>query len=280
MTTEVLTFEKWQGTGNDFVVVDGRQQSLPWSEVARRVSDRRRGVGADGLLVAEAGRDHLLAMRYFNADGQEAEMCGNGLRCLALFAARHGVSQNPLNWETGAGVVTTRRRGDVVEVEMGSPRVRPADIPVAWDGKDVLGRLIEVEGQQFEVSCVGFGNPHAIVFVNDVDDSPVETLGPRFEDHPMFPHGVNTTFVEVVSKRDIRQRTYERGVGETEACGTAACAAAHVSSALGLTEATVTVHTRGGDLEVSRRTDGSMTMAGPATRVFEGTMTIKLERSQ
>lgn len=262
MSTPV-PFTKMHGLGNDYVVVAGESVGAhDPSVLARAVCDRRFGVGADGLLLvsgAEPGAD--FRMRMFNVDGSEAEMCGNGLRCAALFAREEGLvtGDGPFAAATGAGLLTVSfgDSGADIAVEAGRATVSPAE-------------TIEASGERVELVPVSVGNPHAVIFVDDVEEAPVTTLGPQIETHGRFPDRTNVEFVEVVSDHVLRQRTWERGCGETLACGTGACAVAAAAVATGRAQPALEIQLRGGVLRMSVE-GGGVTMRGPAVRVFDGT---------
>jgi len=271
-----MRFTKMHGLGNDFLVVDERTHSgHNWPELARRLCDRRRGVGADGILLIGEASSGGLRMRLFNADGSEAENCGNGVRCVALLAARQGLAGPRVTWETGAGpVVTLVREDGMVTVDMGSPRFAPAEIPVAVQGVDALDVDLELPGAVVRASCVGMGNPHCVVQVDDVEQAPVGEWGPLIEHHRLFPARTNIEFVSVQSPRHVLQRTFERGVGETDACGTGACATVVALRRRGLVETAADVTLRGGTLHIEWPDGGSVLMTGPAEAVYEGEVAV------
>jgi diaminopimelate epimerase len=271
-----VQFRKLHGTANDFVYVDARR-GLPFdpAALAPRLCDRHRGIGADGLILLLDSEIADCRMRIFNADGSLAEMCGNGIRGFAKFVLDHGlVGRDPLRVETDAGVRTlsVRRAGGrvvSVTVDMGPPEWDGPRIPVAADGA-VLDRPLEVAGRTWTVSCVSMGNPHCVVFVDDVAAIDLHEIGPGFERHPFFPRRVNTEFVAVESPERLRMRVWERGAGETLACGTGACAAAVVAARTGRTGRRVAVALRGGALAIDWRDDDHVYMTGDATEVFAG----------
>jgi len=273
-----LRFAKLHGTANDFVYVDARE-GFPGdpAALAPRLCDRRRGIGADGLILLEraSSDDADCRMVIYNADGSRPEMCGNGIRGLAKFVHDHGlVHADPLRVETDAGVRTIHaevRNGRVarVTVDMGVPEWRGRAIPVASDG-EVVDRPLDVAGKGYRVTCVSMGNPHCVVFVDDVDRLPLADIGPRFEHDPFFPRRVNTEFVQVLSPERVRMRVWERGAGETMACGTGACAAAVSAARTGRTGRSVVVALPGGELEINWRADDRVLMTGDAVEVFEG----------
>ncbi|MEJ2183707.1 MAG: diaminopimelate epimerase [Nitrospirota bacterium] len=269
-----MTFVKMQALGNDFVLLDRRgQETGGLGELARRLCRRRFGVGADQMLVlVDPGRGDF-GMRIFNADGSEVEMCGNGIRCLARYIWDRGLSaKSVLEIETPAGIIRPERTGDLVRVDMGQPVLEGRDIPVAHDGR-VVDYPLSLDGRSLPITCVSMGNPHAVVFVQDVAAYPVNTVGPRVENHPFFPGRTNVEFVEVVNSEEIRMRVWERGAGETMACGTGASASAVASALRGLTGRKVTVHLAGGDLLIEWHAEGRVFMTGPAEEVFQGDIT-------
>jgi diaminopimelate epimerase len=273
-----MRFSKYQGIGNDFVMLadpDDRLELEP--EMVRAICDRRFGIGGDGVIrVAPGGDGAEFFMDYVNSDGSVAEMCGNGIRCLALFARAEGLtSSREMKIGTRAGLkVVEVLDSDRVRVDMGAPIFEPERIPVVWDGSDALDARLDVNGDTFAVSCVSMGNPHAILLVDDPEVAPVTTLGPKLEVHEAFPNKTNVEFMRVEPPDRIRMRVWERGSGETLACGTAAAATAVVGRLLGGAGETVTVSLPGGELEVSW--DGSVSsprpvyMTGPAVEAFSG----------
>ena len=273
-----MEFHKIHGAANDFVVVDGRDATEDWPALAVRVCDRRRGVGADGLLVLQPpeGAEADFKMLYHNADGSEAEMCGNGIRCMAKFALDIGATEKrELTWETGAGLVRTEALEHglaeaTVRVNMGPPRLRPGDIPVEGQGEMVREQPFPVDGTSLELTCVSMGNPHAVTYVDSVASFPLERLGPLVEHHASFPRRTNFEIVEVLAPDHLRMRVWERGVGETMACGTGACAVAVASHLVRGTDETVTVDLPGGRLSISWTSGGDVMMTGPAETVFVG----------
>ncbi len=277
--TKRLRFTKMHGAGNDFVVLDGLRDALPPVEpLARRLADRHFGVGCDQLLVVRPSQAADFRMEIFNADGSQVEMCANGIRAFFKYLRDAGHTEaESVRVETLSGVVVPRWAGeDTVTVEMGAPILAPAKIPTTLgvdpDGP-VLDAALALEGQEIRVSCISMGNPHAVVYVDDVDAAPVAELGPRIENHPAFPNRVNVEFVQVESPARVRQRTWERGTGETLACGSGACAVVVASILRGTTGREVGVQLRGGELAISwRGGPDSVFMTGPAAHVFEGWM--------
>jgi diaminopimelate epimerase len=275
-----LRFAKLHGTANDFIYVDARE-GFPGdpAALAPRLCDRRRGIGADGLILVEtaAGSDAHCRMAIYNPDGSRAEMCGNGIRGLAKFVHDRGlVHADPLRVETDAGVkaihVALNGNGRVarVTVDMGVPVWSARDIPVAAAEGEVIERPLDVDGQRWVVTCLSMGNPHCVVFSDDVAGLALGELGPRFARHRFFPRGINTEFVRVVGRERLEMRVWERGAGETMSCGTGACAAAVAAARTGRTGRHVTVALPGGELEIDWRADDRVLMTGDAVDVFEG----------
>jgi diaminopimelate epimerase len=274
MTT--LAFTKMEGLGNDFVVVDATQTPFTLTAAQiRRLADRRFGVGCDQVLVVERPQSAAADFRYriFNADGGEVEQCGNGARCFVVFVRAQGLTdKRALVVETKGGLIRPRlEAGGEVTVDMGVPRFRPEDIPLTG-GTGGITEPLEVDGTMVIISAVSMGNPHAVQVVDDVDAAPVATQGPRIERHPRFPERVNAGYMQVVDRANIRLRVYERGAGETLACGTGACAAVVAGIRRGLLDRRASVQTHGGMLSIEWQGEGSrVMMTGPATAVFEGT---------
>lgn len=273
-----LKFTKMQALGNDFVVLDAREGALggpgTLGELARRLCRRRLGIGADQMLVLSGSGKADFRMLIYNADGGEVEMCGNGIRCLARYIWDRGLSEKKvLDIETLAGIIRPEREGDMVRVDMGEPVLEGREIPVDLDGL-VADYPVEVDGETMLITCVSMGNPHAVIFVDNLGGLPVSYYGPKIENHPLFPRRTNVEFVEVLSPEEIRMRVWERGAGETLACGTGASAAAVASSLKGLTGRAVRVHLEGGDLLVEWSREGRVFMTGPAEEVFEGEIKI------
>ena len=269
-----LRFTKMQGLGNDFVVLDGIRQRVDLSPAqVRLLADRRFGVGCDQVLLVEAPRgDADFRYRIFNADGGEVEQCGNGARCFVVFARDQGLTtKRELRVETAGGLIVPRLEADgQVTVDMGVPRFAPAAVPFI-DGAGAIDEALDVDGTPVRISALSMGNPHAVQVVADVDQAPVTTQGPRIEHHPRFPQRVNAGYMQVVDRATIRLRVWERGAGETLACGTGACAAVVTGMRRGLIDSPVRVLVRGGELQIAWAGDGlPVQMTGPATTVFEG----------
>ena len=271
-----LAFTKMQGLGNDFVVVDATREPFELSPAQIRVlADRRFGVGCDQVLVVERPRSARadFGYRIFNADGGEVEQCGNGARCFVVFVREHGLSdKRSLVVETAGGLIHPTLDDDGnVTVDMGRPRFRAEDVPFAGGTSAVIEPL-DVDGTMLQVSALSIGNPHAVQVVADVDAAPLAKQGPRIENHPRFPARVNAGYMQVVDRATIRLRVWERGAGETLACGTGACAAVVTGIRRGLLDSPVRVQTRGGWLTIAWSGDGHpVMMTGPAVTVFEGT---------
>ena len=274
-----LRFTKMHGLGNDFVVLDGVTRPVALSSAQyRALADRHFGVGCDQILLVEAPTrpDTDFRYRIFNADGGEVQQCGNGARCFVRFVHDKGLTpKREIRVETASGVIVPRLEDDGrVTVDMGPPRFAPADIPFHAPDRQASYSL-DVAGRALEISALSMGNPHAVWLVDDVDAAPVAELGPLIEHHPRFPERVNAGFMQVLARDEIRLRVFERGSGETLACGTGACAAAVAGMTRGLLDAAVTVHTRGGDLVIRWAGEGqSVFMTGPAVSVFEGEIEI------
>ena len=271
-----IPFAKMHGAGNDFVVIDclAGDPVADWTAFARFALDRRLGVGGDQLLLVRPSREADFAMAIRNADGGSAEMCANGIRAFAKYVRDRGLAaQDRIRVETLAGVVTPRwRGGDQVEVEMTRPVFAPEKIPTRLAGAPPLVDVpLELDGQVLRVTALSMGNPHCVVFVDDPAEFPVERLGPRIEHHPLFPERVNVEFVARASADELVQRTWERGSGETLACGSGACAAAVAGVLSGRSSRDVAVRLRGGVLRIRWPADGApVIMTGPAAHVFDG----------
>jgi diaminopimelate epimerase len=272
------------GAGNDYIYVDCLARPIPDNpaELARRVSDRHFGIGGDGLILILPSQVADARMRMFNADGSEAEMCGNGIRCLAKYVYDHGLVRRPtLRIETPRGVLSLDLEihgGRVrrVRVDMGEPILQPQQIPTTLAGNPaladgpVVGAPLDVAGRKLAVTCVSMGNPHCVTFVDRLNDDWVLGVGPQIEAHPAFPRRANAEFVEVVSPEEVRMRVWERGSGETLACGTGASAVCVAGALAGRTRRKVLVHLRGGDLDLQWAENNHVYMTGPAVEVFSG----------
>ncbi len=274
-----LTFSKMHGLGNDFIVIDNRSGRLQAdASLVRFLADRRRGVGCDQLLLLEQAAGAAADFRYriFNADGAEVEQCGNGARCVARFAHETGLCErDELVFETINGVIRTRLEPNgEVTVDMGAPCFEPEKIPFI-SAQSAPQYSLGLAGMEVEVGVVSMGNPHAVLQVVDVDNAPVASLGPAIQAEACFPEGVNVGFMQILGPGAIRLRVFERGVGETEACGSGACAAVVVGRQQGLLDAAVDVALTGGHLRIQWDGEqGSVLMTGAATRVYEGRIEI------
>ena len=274
-----LQFSKMQGLGNDFVVLDGIRQRVNLNtEQIRRIADRHFGVGCDQLLLVEKPLHPEADFRYriFNADGGEVEQCGNGARCFVRFVHDHGLTQKTeIRVETSCGIIAPRLEEDgMVTVDMGAPRFEPSEIPFVTS-KRALTYDVEVGSATVELSTLSMGNPHAVQIVTDIDTAPVALQGPLIEHHTLFPQRVNAGFMQIIDRGHIRLRVFERGAGETLACGTGACAAVVAGIMRGLLDTQVTVSMPGGDLLIRWEGEGSpVLMTGPAVVVFEGEIEI------
>jgi len=287
-----MRFTKMQGLGNDYVYVNCFEEKIENpAKLAQIVSDRHRGIGADGLILITASQTADVRMRIFNADGSEAEMCGNGIRCVAKYTYEHKIAQPggafavpgqqpfpaSLNIETGNGnltvglIVDDSGKVQKVCVNMGQPILRPKDIPVELAGEKVVGQPIEILGQELLMTCVSMGNPHAIFFCDDLELIELEKLGPVIENHSLFPNRVNVHFVQIDNPTEFTMRTWERGSGVTMACGTGACAACVAAVLTGRCKRICTGHLPGGDLNLNWcEEDNCVYMTGPAVEGFEG----------
>ena len=277
-----MRFTKMQGLGNDYVYVNCFQETIENpSEVAIKVSDRHFGIGSDGLILIKPSEVADFRMDMYNADGSQAEMCGNGIRCVAKYVYDYGLTdQTEISVETLAGIKYLKLQiedGKVsqITVNMGQPELNPAKIPVQAEGEQVVDEPIEVNGTTYKMTCVSMGNPHCIVFVEDTARFPLEEIGPLFENHERFPKRVNTEFIQILNRNEVNMRVWERGSGETLACGTGACASAVACVLNGLTDNEITLHLLGGDLIVRWDQEENLVyMTGPAKVVFDGEITM------
>lgn len=274
-----MKFTKMQGAGNDYVYVNCfEEQVADPQKLAIQISDRNFGIGSDGLILIMPSDKADVRMRMFNSDGSESEMCGNGIRCVAKYAYDHGiVTGNEITAETGAGILTLRlfpgtdNKIEKVRVNMGPPRLTRGEIPMTGDaGAGVVAEPLIILDRTFRITCASMGNPHCVIFVDDVENFPVATYGPLIENHEMFPRRTNVEFVQIISRTEVRQRTWERGAGETLACGTGSSAVTAACVLNGLTERKLLNHLSGGDLEMEWAEDGNIYMTGPAVEVFNG----------
>ncbi len=275
----ILPFTKMHGLGNDFVVLNGLQTPIELNaEQIRFIADRRLGVGCDQVLMIETSESPAVDIRYriFNADGGEVEQCGNGVRCIGDYLRRRSlIDGNSVTVETNSGLVTIYLEGlDQIRVDMGVPLFEPADIPLASTQRKMQYHL-SLSSAELEVMAVSVGNPHAVLLVEDIEQAPVSSIAPQIQQHSLFPESVNVGFMEIVDSSHIRLRVYERGVGETLACGTGACGAVAVGINTGRLGNEVDVELRGGNLAINWAGEGqAVWMTGPATTVYEGQIEI------
>ena len=277
-----MKFTKMHGIGNDYVYVNCFEESVKNpAEVSKFVSDRHFGIGSDGLILISPSAIADFRMNIYNADGSQAEMCGNGIRCVAKYVYDYGLTdKTEISVETLAGIKYLRlqvENGKVasVEVNMGAPILEPKEIPVTVEESPVVNVPVEVKGKIYHMTCVSMGNPHAIIFMNNVKDLDIAAIGPYFENHTVFPKRTNTEFVEVLDRNTVNMIVWERGSDETLACGTGACATTVACILNDKTENEVTVHLLGGDLKIRwDREANQVYMTGPATVVFDGEITL------
>lgn len=277
-------FSKWQGTGNDFVMADCLKNPAYVATVdcAKEICDRHYGIGADGILLVLPSDKADIRMRIINADGSEAEMCGNGIRCFARYVYEMGyVKSDEFTVETGAGILVPKiikenNAISMIQVDMGEPILEGDKIPVAGYGMNrVVNEDIQVEGQNFKMTCVSMGNPHCVVFVEDAENFPIFEIGHSFEIHEKFPHKTNTEFVQVLDRQHLRMRVWERGAAVTLACGTGSCATLTAAVLNDLADRRAEIQLDGGKLVVEWAKDNHLYMTGPALEVYTGTYEIK-----
>jgi len=275
-----LSFTKMQALGNDFILIDDRASALKKIDrLSTLLCNRRFGIGGDQLLILNSSDRADFRMRIFNPDGSEAEMCGNGIRCLARYIWDKGIKDGDLRIETLAGIRSIKKVKSLIEVDMGEPMLKAEEIPVEdsklKDQDTVINYPFVINGKRFRITCVSMGNPHTVIVVDDVRTFPVERYGPLIENHKVFPERTNVEFIQVTDRDNIIMRVWERGVGETMACGTGASAVTVASSLLGLTCRRVTVHLTGGRLRIEwSKKDNHVYMRGEAVEVFEGTINL------
>lgn len=275
-----MKFTKMHGCGNDYIYVDGSKEKIAAEdkpELVKRLSDRHFGIGGDGVIFINPSKEADFEMEMYNMDGTRAEMCGNGIRCVAKFVYDKGLTDQKNVSIVSCGKVKylelniENNKVSTVKVNMGAPVLKANDIPVIADGEEVISERIEVGEEIYNMTCVSMGNPHAVVFVDDVATLPLEKIGPMFENHVRFPKRINTEFVKVLDSETIEMRVWERGTGETLACGTGACASVVACILNGLTGEEVTVKLLGGNLQIRwDRNENLVYMTGPASTVFEG----------
>lgn len=274
-----MKFTKMHGIGNDYIYVNCFEEKVDNPEkVSIYVSDRRKGIGSDGLVMIMPSDKADFRMRIFNADGSEAMMCGNATRCIGKYVYDKGLThKTEITLETNSGIkyltlFPENGKVEFVEVDMGKAILAPKDIPVNSDKESFISEPVEVDGKEYKITCVSMGNPHAIVYMDDIKDLELEKIGPSFENHKLFPDRINTEFIEVIDSKTLNMRVWERGSGETFACGTGACASVVASVLNGYCnhDEEVTVHLRGGDLKITWNSDGTVIMKGPAALICDG----------
>ena len=273
-----MKFTKMHGIGNDYVYVNCLKENVENpSEVAIKISDRHFGIGSDGLILIKPSDVADGKMEMYNADGSQGDMCGNGIRCVAKYMYDYGITdKTSISVETKSGIKyldLTLKNGkvDTVKVNMGAPILKASEIPVISEKEQVISEPVTIDGKEWKITCVSMGNPHAITYIDDVKHLEIEKIGPKFENHEIFRDRVNTEFVHVIDRNTVEMRVWERGSGETYACGTGACAVAVSSILNGLTEEEVTVKLLGGDLKIFwNREENRVYMTGSATKVFDG----------
>lgn len=274
-----MKFTKMHGIGNDYIYVNCFEETVDNPEkVSIYVSDRHKGIGSDGLVLIMPSDKADFRMRIFNADGSEAMMCGNATRCIGKYVYDKGMTnKTEITLETNSGIKYLKlfpenNIVEYVEVDMGKAVLVPKDIPVNSDKERFISEPVEVDGKEYKITCVSMGNPHAIVYMDDIKNLDLEKIGPSFENHKLFPDRINTEFIQVVDSETLNMRVWERGSGETFACGTGACASVVASVLNGFCrhDQEVTVHLRGGDLKITWNTDGTVIMKGPAAIICDG----------
>lgn len=280
----MINFTKMHGIGNDYVYVNGFKETIPNPNAfSEYVSDRHFGIGSDGLIMIMPSEVADFRMRMFNADGSEGKMCGNGSRCIGKYVYDYGLTdKTEVTLETLAGIKHLKLnvvdgKVETVKVDMGKAILKPADIPVVSNLDKFVNEEVEIDGKKYNMTCVSMGNPHAVVYVDDVDSLDLEKIGPKFEFNELFPDRVNTEFVQIIDENTVKMRVWERGSGETWACGTGACAVTVSTVLNGYAKygQNLTVKLRGGDLCISYSEDGTVLMEGPATKVFDGVIEYK-----
>jgi len=280
-----MKFTKMQGCGNDYVYVDGSREIIPQEkkpEVVRFLSDRHFGIGGDGVIFINPSDVADFEMEMFNADGTRSEMCGNGIRCVAKFVYDKGlIDRTEISIISGGKIkyltlyLGADGKVETVRVNMGNPILKPELVPVKGEGEQVVDAPIVVQGKEYRMTCVSMGNPHAVVFMDDVDNLDIEKVGPYFENHECFPNRTNTEFVEVVNDHYVKMRVWERGTGETLACGTGCCATAVACVLNGKTSDEITVKVLGGEIKIHwDQNENLVYMTGPAVIVFDGEIDI------
>ena len=275
-----MKFVKMQGCGNDYVYIDGSKETVENKpEVVRKLSDRHFGIGGDGVIFINPSKIADFEMEMYNADGSRSEMCGNGIRCVAKYVYDYGLTdQTEITIESAGKIKYIRLfikdgKVDQVRVNMGAPELSAVNVPVKAETEQVIDAPIMVDGTEYRMTCVSMGNPHAVIFMDEIQNLPMERIGPKFEHHPCFPNRTNTEFVKVVDRHTVDMRVWERGTGETLACGTGCCATAVACVLNQKTEDEITVRLLGGELKIRwDREENCIYMTGPARVVFEGTI--------
>jgi len=277
-----MKFTKMQGLGNDYIYVNCFTEKMADpSKMAKILSDRHFGIGSDGLVLIMPSETCDFKMRMFNSDGSEAEMCGNAIRCVGKYVYDNGLTQKTvIKIETLAGIKildmkVENRKVAMVRVDMGEPVLQPALIPVKSEGELFISQPVLIDGKEFKVTCVSMGNPHAVTYVEDIDKFPLDIIGPKMENDSLFPKRINAEFVQVLDSKTLKMRVWERGAGETLACGTGACATLVSSVLNGVSDRCAVVKLLGGDLIIEwNENDNHVYMTGPATKVFDGEIEI------
>lgn len=277
-----MKFTKMEGCGNDYVYVNGFEEKIDNpNEVAIAVSDRHFGIGSDGLIIINPSEVADFKMCMYNADGSEGKMCGNGIRCVAKYVYDFKLTdKDVITVETLSGIKTLKlnvENGKVktVRVNMGAPILECDKVPVKYDDEKMINKPVKVDGKTFNITCVSMGNPHAVTFINDTDNLEIEKIGPKFETHKLFPKKINTEFAQIVDRNTIKMRVWERGAGETLACGTGACATMVAANLNGLVDDEADLVLLGGTLHIKwDKNENKVYMTGPAKFVFDGTITI------
>ncbi len=277
-----MKFTKMQGLGNDYIYVDCTRETLENpSDIAKKVSDRHFGIGSDGLVLILPSQKADFRMRMFNSDGSESEMCGNAIRCVGKYVYDNGMTDKKLvNIETLAGIkvltlMIENGKVELVRVDMGEPILVPREVPVASDKESFISEPVTIDGREFKVTAVSMGNPHAVSYIEDVENFPLAQIGPKMETNSLFPRKINAEFVQVIDRKNLKMRVWERGAGETLACGTGACAVLVSSVLNNLSDRAATIKLLGGDLLIEwSEKDNHVYMTGPAVKVFEGKIII------
>lgn len=276
-----INFTKMEGLGNDYIYIDCTENEFPHEEaVARRLSDRHFGIGGDGMILIKKSDIADFEMVMYNADGSRSEMCGNGIRCVAKYVYDKGLTDKEEFTIESMGkikditLVVIDGKAEFVRVGMGEPQFVPEQIPVLADGDDAMNVPVTADGKEYKINCVSMGNPHGVIFVDKITDYLVLEVGKQLEVNPIFPNRANIEFARIIDKNTIEMRVWERGTGETLACGTGACATAAAAMKNNLTDDTVTVKLLGGDLKIHRDENNQIIMTGPASTVFDGTVEI------